>query len=102
MVIWCTCTAFVATNMNVYIGKDDNGFYVHKYESNTASTILIYFMFFGLLFIIVFLKNWVDFVIYMAASVYYFTSDSEAEGQANLKVGFKYGLRYHLGSFASV
>ena len=60
------------------------------------NTILL----FGLSWIIVFIKSNNSFVTQVAATTYYFDSDRQHEGQANMTIGFKFTYMYHAGSLA--
>jgi len=58
------------------------------------------FMFFGLLWILEFCQAKTYFITMVAASTYYFDSNKDKEGEANVSVGFKYAYMNHAGSLA--
>jgi len=57
------------------------------------------YMFFGILWITAFFEYCSTFVIMVSASTYYFNSDKDNEGSAEVGVGFKYAA-LHSGSIA--
>lgn len=58
------------------------------------------FMFFGLLWIINFLKAQSSFITMVSASTYYFDSNAEKDGFADVGLGFKFAFMFHAGSLA--
>lgn len=57
-------------------------------------------MFFGLLWITAFVEYCGSFIVICAASTYYFNSDAETEGSAEVWQGFKWTYLSHFGSIA--
>jgi hypothetical protein len=58
------------------------------------------FMIFGILWICAFLQAKSSFIVMVAATTYYFDSNKERDGEANVKLGFKFAYLYHIGSIA--
>jgi len=58
------------------------------------------FMFFGILWICAFLKAKSSFIVMVAATSYYFDSNENKEGEADVAMGFKFTYLYHIGSIA--
>lgn len=58
------------------------------------------FMFFGLLWIMAYLKYTCNFICMVAASTYYFNSTDGNEGSAEVGLGFKFAHLNHMGSIA--
>ena len=61
---------------------------------------MAWFMFFGLLWIMAFIKYTCNFVCMVAASTYYFNSSAGHEGDAEVGLGFKFAHINHCGSIA--
>merc|ERR1711898_13553 len=59
---------------------------------------MAWFMFFGLLWLVAWLKYTNKFIIIVSAVSYYFDSNSEKEGSATVGLGFTFAYTYHLGS----
>lgn len=57
-------------------------------------------MFFGLLWICAFLRAKTTFVVMVSATTYYFDSNKDHEGDADVGLGFRFTYVYHLGSLA--
>jgi choline transporter-like protein 2/4/5 len=57
------------------------------------------YMFFGILWVTAWLEYSSQFVIMVSASSYYFNSNSETDGSADVCLGFKYAI-LHTGSIA--
>lgn len=57
-------------------------------------------MFFGLLWIVAFLSAQSTFIVMTSASTYYFDSNSEKDGYANVGLGVKLAWVNHAGSLA--
>jgi hypothetical protein len=57
-------------------------------------------LFFGLLWVIAFNRATSGFVVMVSATTYYFDSNSEREGDANVKLGFTLAYMCHAGSLA--
>lgn len=57
-------------------------------------------MIFGILWICAFLKAKSSFIVMVSATSYYFDSNSEKDGEANVTLGFKFTYLYHIGSIA--
>lgn len=57
------------------------------------------FMFFGILWVTAWLEYSSQFVIMVSASSYYFESNSEIDGEADVGMGFKFAF-LHTGSIA--
>jgi hypothetical protein len=58
------------------------------------------FMFFGLLWIMAWIKYTCNFICMVAASTYYFNSNRTKDGEAEVALGFKYAHINHTGSIA--
>ena len=58
------------------------------------------FMFFGLLWIVNFLKAQSTFITMVATATYYFDSNAERDGNADVGIGFKFAFMFHAGSLA--
>ena len=58
------------------------------------------FMFFGILWIVNFIKAKSSFITMVSASTYYFNSSPTKDGEAEVSLGFKFAYMYHLGSIA--
>jgi hypothetical protein len=58
------------------------------------------YMFFGILWICQFLKAKTQFITMVSASTYYFNSDKETEGHAELDLAVTFTYKYHIGSLA--
>lgn len=58
------------------------------------------FMFFGLLWIVNFLKAQSSFITMVATSTYYFDSSPEKDGDADVGLGFRFAFLFHAGSLA--
>jgi choline transporter-like protein 2/4/5 len=59
-----------------------------------------FFMFFGLLWIMAWLKYTCNFICMVAASTYYFNSTPSEEGSAEVGLGFRFAYLNHMGSIA--
>ena len=68
---------------------------------NPTSKWMSLFMLFGLLWICAWLKYTNQFICMVSASTYYFDSNAEKEGNAEVGLGFKYAHVYHTGSIAA-
>jgi choline transporter-like protein 2/4/5 len=58
------------------------------------------FMLFGILWILAFIRAKSSFITMVAATTYYFDSNKEYDGHANVTLGFKFAYMYHAGSLA--
>lgn len=58
------------------------------------------FMFFGLLWMLAYIKYTCNFICMVAASTYYFNSTDGNEGDAEVGLGFKFAHVNHMGSIA--
>jgi len=67
---------------------------------NKTVRLMFLFMFFGILWITAFLKAKTSFIVMVSASTYYFDSNEEKDGDAQVGLGFKYAYMYHAGSLA--
>jgi hypothetical protein len=63
-------------------------------------TYMALFMLFGVLWICAWLKYTNQFIVIVSATTYYFNSTPEAEGDAEVSLGFKFAYLYHCGSIA--
>jgi hypothetical protein len=61
---------------------------------------MAWFMLFGLLWIVAWLKYTNQFIVIVAACSYYFDSNPQEEGSADVSLGFKFAYCYHCGSLA--
>ena len=57
-------------------------------------------MFFGILWIINWFKAQVSLITMVTTCTYYFNSDHDTEGAAELDTGIQMTFKYHLGSLA--
>lgn len=67
--------------------------------SETTRYVFLYNLF-GLFWINAFLIGCSQFIMAVAAATWYFTHSADSGGTASLSKGFKWILRYHLGSIA--
>lgn len=58
------------------------------------------FMFFGLIWILNFIKDQEGFIVMVSAVSYYFDSHKDREGVADVSLAFKFCYSYHIGSIA--
>lgn len=58
------------------------------------------YMFFGILWICQFLKAKTQFITMVSASTYYFNSDREEPGHADIDIAFQFCYKFHIGSLA--
>lgn len=58
------------------------------------------FMLFGILWLMAWFEYTSTFVVMVSASTYYFNSDANHEGDANVSLGFKFAYLYHAGSIS--
>lgn len=58
------------------------------------------FMFFGLLWICAFIRAKTSFITMVSATSYYFASNKETDGEADVGMAFKFAYMYHAGSLA--
>lgn len=68
-----------------------------KYEDFIITALV---MFFGLLWILAFFNAQQSFIVMVSASTYYFDSNKEKDGDANVSMGVKFAWVYHIGSLA--
>lgn len=68
---------------------------------NKTSKYMSLFMLFGLLWICAWIKYTNQFICMVSASTYYFNSDANKDGEAEVGLGFKYAHVYHTGSLAA-
>lgn len=68
------------------------------WEGNQKSRFMAYFMFFGLLWIVAWMKYTSRFITIVSAMSYYFNSDATHEGSAEVCLGFTFAYWYHIGS----
>eukprot|EP00347_Sterkiella_histriomuscorum_P005869 403354968 len=85
------------------VGDIDNGpegsqYKTVKWNQNTRS--MIYFMVFGILWILSFMIACSQFVIIVACSTWYFSHGSDTQGNSKISTGFWWIIRYHTGSLA--
>ena len=103
VMIWLGC--MLAINSIGTITADDS-LVVQKRKAtrtdaeNKTVTIMFLFMFFGILWIAAFLKAKTSFIVMVSASTYYFDSNEDKDGNAEVGLGFKYAYMYHAGSLA--
>jgi hypothetical protein len=60
----------------------------------------MYYMFFGLLWIMAFIIACSDFIIIVAACTWYFSHTSDTDGEAEVMLGLKWIFKYHGGSLS--
>lgn len=58
------------------------------------------FMFFGLIWLVNFIKDQEGFIVMVSAASYYFDSHAEREGVADVGLAFKFLYSFHIGSIA--
>ena len=101
--IWLGCMLCINSIGNI---TPDSSLIIQKRKAvrtdaeNKTVRIMFLFMFFGILWIAAFLKAKTSFIVMVSASTYYFDSDSNTEGDAEVGLGFKYAYMYHAGSLA--
>jgi hypothetical protein len=61
---------------------------------------MMFFMCFGLLWLLKFIDDKVKFITMVSAATYYFSSNSEKNGSAKVCTGFSYAYTKHAGSIA--
>lgn len=61
---------------------------------------MAWFMFFGLLWLMAWIKYTCKFICMVAAATYYFNSNAKNEGNAEVGLGFKFAYFKHMGSLA--
>jgi len=61
---------------------------------------MVWYMFFGFLWIMAFILACAQFVIIVGVCSWYFSHNSDAEGDASFMDGLKWIFQYHLGSLA--
>jgi hypothetical protein len=69
-------------------------------EENKQVWMIFLFMFFGILWICAFIRAKTSFIAMVAATTYYFDSNENKEGDADVNIGFKFAYMYHAGSLA--
>ena len=69
-------------------------------EENKLCWMMFLYMFFGILWICAFIRAKTSFIAMVAATTYYFDSDENKEGDADVELGFKFAYMYHAGSLA--
>lgn len=69
-------------------------------EQKKTVDALFLFMLFGIFWIVAFIKAKSSFITMVAATTYYFDSNSERDGVADVGLGFKFTYMYHAGSLA--
>lgn len=75
-------------------------FEYREVKFNFSVELMIFYMAFGLIWIINFLNYCSDFVVMVSASTYYWNSDQNRDGNVEVCLGFTYCL-YHFGSVAN-
>lgn len=68
-------------------------------EKKTVDLIFL-FMLFGILWICAFLRAKTSFITMVSATTYYFDSNKDRDGNAEVGLGFKFAYMYHAGSLA--
>jgi len=61
---------------------------------------MLFFMIFGLIWLVLWIQDKTGFICMVAASSYYFTSNKDKEGSASVSLGYKLGYFKHGGSLA--
>jgi hypothetical protein len=59
-----------------------------------------YFMFFGILWVLAWVNYTNDFIAMVSVATYYFDSNHEREGEADVGLGFKFAYVNHIGSIS--
>ena len=101
--VWLGCMLAINSIGDI---QPDNGLIIQKRKAirtaaeNKTVNLMFLFMFFGILWIVAFLKAKTSFIVMVAASTYYFDSNEDKDGDAEVTLGFKYTYMYHAGSLA--
>jgi hypothetical protein len=80
----------------VGIAKHDNAAGIGQYPGGEL-TLVVYF---GAIWIAIFMQHQIAFTTMVAASTYYFSSSKQANGQANVSLAIKWCWTKHFGSLA--
>jgi hypothetical protein len=102
--IWVFC--MLAINSIGEIKAIDSSLFVQRREvirdSSQKKTVDIIFLFmlFGILWIAAFIRAKSSFITMVAATTYYFDSNKDKDGEADVGLGFKFAYMYHAGSLA--
>ena len=69
-------------------------------EWGENTSYMLWFMLFGILWITAWLEYTCNIVVMISASTYYFNSNANEEGAADVSLGFSIAYTYHMGSVA--
>jgi solute carrier family 44 protein 1 (choline transporter-like protein)/choline transporter-like protein 2/4/5 len=71
----------------------------NKDQSKTVAMLLL-FMFFGILWIMAFIRAKTSFIVMVSACTYYFDSNKDRDGYSDVGMGFQLAYKNHAGSLA--
>jgi hypothetical protein len=92
--------ADIEAERNSLIPQDKDFMYNKDPALKKKITILSLILFFGMIWIFNFIKAKTSFIVMVSASFYYFDSDAEKEGSADISTAFNWAYMYHAGSLA--
>lgn len=101
--IWLGCMMCINT---IGVITADTSTIIQKkdvYRNDAEDKVFLYlflFMFFGILWICAFIRAKTSFITMVAACTYYFDSNEEKDGSADVGTGFYYAYMKHAGSLA--
>lgn len=95
--IWLPCMAYV-TSMN-HVAPSDTMPQIKDITWDPKVKIMALYMFFGILWVCAFFEYCSTFVVMVSTSTYYWSSNSMAEGDGDVALGFSYCF-VHFGSLA--
>ena len=74
--------------------------YVKQFDVSGSSQALLFVMMFGFIWFSAFIVNNTHFVCYVSAATFYFSSNKDRLGQAQVMLGVKWAYTKHMGSLA--
>jgi len=104
VITWCFCIACIWSCGDII--ADKNSEIPQRKEVIFASSDKkfvywgAFFMFFGLLWILAWIQAKTSFITMVAATSFYFNSNKDKEGDAEVGMGFKFAYMNHAGSLA--
>lgn len=98
IIIWLWAFAYVLSLNDIVSVKSVPQGRTIVWKGNYA--YMAWYMFFGLLWITSFVEYAGSFIVIVAASTYYFNSNKDHEGDAEVWQGFKWAYVNHFGSIA--
>jgi len=101
LLVWVGAFASVASMNNIVADTGEIPQAKDVQWNNKNIVYMAWFMLFGLLWINAWLQYTCNFIVMVSASTYYFDSNAEHEGVANVGLGFTFAYFYHAGSLAA-